>query len=77
MCAALSLMCVELTLPPLQPGKKKAEACETCSGTKEIECNWCHGTGILTLGDQIIRADGIKAGQCPVCKGQVGTCLRG
>lgn len=52
--------------------------CPECSGTGERECQWCHATGLLTLGDKLICSiDGTTkcllcndgAVQCRKCRG--------
>lgn len=30
---------------PLSPQRNKVELCQSCRGSKERECEWCHGTG--------------------------------
>jgi DnaJ-class molecular chaperone len=47
--------------------------CQTCKGHKEVECNWCHGTGYLVVGDQVFYSTAEHDNHCPVCKGQ-GAC---
>lgn len=42
--------------------------CTCCLGSKELECTWCHGTGVMTVGDQLFCSDqGCRP--CPVCSG--------
>ncbi|KAL6763952.1 hypothetical protein V8C86DRAFT_2484611 [Haematococcus lacustris] len=45
---------------------RKPESCSCCNGTGEKECDWCHGTGFMTVGDTIFTNPG--SNQCPVCK---------
>ena len=33
---------------------EKPVPCETCNGTGRIECDWCHATGVLMLGDRLM-----------------------
>ena len=42
------------------------EQCDQCSGNGVIPCNYCHGTGFLTMGDIIIGT----GNKCPVCMGK-------
>lgn len=42
------------------------EQCDQCSGSGVIPCNYCHGTGFLTMGDIIIGT----GNKCPVCMGK-------
>ncbi|KAL6779391.1 hypothetical protein ACKKBG_A12150 [Auxenochlorella protothecoides x Auxenochlorella symbiontica] len=46
--------------------------CECCDGKGELECSWCHGTGVMTLGDTLYCSDG-GCSLCIICKGQ-GAC---
>mmetsp|Transcript_3957 Transcript_3957/g.6533 ORF Transcript_3957/g.6533 Transcript_3957/m.6533 type:complete len:181 (-) Transcript_3957:1099-1641(-) len=41
------------------------EVCSCCQGSGERECEWCHGTGVLTIGDKIYS--NLNQGKCPVC----------
>ncbi|KAK9789744.1 hypothetical protein WJX73_002052 [Symbiochloris irregularis] len=54
--------------------RRKPKPCEGCAGTGESECQWCKGTGVLTVGEHIFctMEEGCKP--CPVCnrKGQPG-----
>jgi DnaJ-class molecular chaperone len=45
------------------------EECSTCQGRGEIECEWCHGTGALTVGDVIFCDTSTGCKPCVVCKG--------
>ncbi|KAG1667839.1 hypothetical protein FOA52_011027 [Chlamydomonas sp. UWO 241] len=45
----------------------KPEACSCCQGTGEIECEWCHGTGVLMVGDTLICSITDHTSKCPVC----------
>lgn len=40
--------------------------CNLCSGSGVTPCNYCHGTGFLTMGDVIIGT----GNKCPVCMGK-------
>ncbi|GAX78657.1 hypothetical protein CEUSTIGMA_g6095.t1 [Chlamydomonas eustigma] len=51
-------------------GKKpRPESCTCCKGSRERECDWCHGTGVLTIGDSILCSTAEHNSKCPVCKG--------
>lgn len=52
--------------------RSKVEPCGTCRGSGEQECNWCHGTGAMTIGDTLYCSNGGCA-PCPVCRG-TGAC---
>eukprot|EP00898_Chlorokybus_atmophyticus_P008327 jgi/Chlat1/8496/Chrsp80S07887 len=43
--------------------------CSGCRASGEEECQWCHGTGVLTVGDLMLcTVDGNC--RCRVCKGR-------
>lgn len=42
------------------------EMCKECSGSGRVLCNYCHGTGFLTMGDVIIGT----SNQCTICRGK-------
>lgn len=51
---------------------RRPEQCDSCRGSGEYECSWCHGTGVMTIGDTIYcNHEGCKS--CPVCRG-MGQC---
>jgi len=43
-----------------------ADLCPLCLGSKVLLCNYCRGTGFLTMGDAIIGT----ANQCTICMGK-------
>lgn len=49
---------------------KRPETCQDCQGEKSKECNWCHGTGVLMIGDQLFCSLSTHSSSCPVCRGQ-------
>ncbi|GFR48229.1 hypothetical protein Agub_g10090 [Astrephomene gubernaculifera] len=59
-----------------RPGRPRT--CDCCQGRKEEECHWCHGTGYLMVGGQVIPSTPARTNHCPVCKGkgvtQCGRC---
>uniref|UniRef100_A0A7S3RA86 CR-type domain-containing protein n=1 Tax=Dunaliella tertiolecta TaxID=3047 RepID=A0A7S3RA86_DUNTE len=60
---------MELTWRVANMKRQKAETCNCCQGSAETECEWCHGTGVMMLGDTIyVNAQGTKP--CPICKGK-------
>mmetsp|Transcript_59318 Transcript_59318/g.120581 ORF Transcript_59318/g.120581 Transcript_59318/m.120581 type:complete len:153 (-) Transcript_59318:171-629(-) len=48
--------------------RDRPQVCSSCSGSGECECPWCHGTGVLTLGDSLVCSTTNHASKCPVCK---------
>ena len=42
------------------------ELCDKCMGKGVVECECCHGTGFLTMGDIIIGTNN----NCTVCSGE-------
>jgi len=42
--------------------------CKTCKSTGKVECKWCMGTGLLTLGDSLLCSLETKSSVCPCCK---------
>ncbi|KAG2501377.1 hypothetical protein HYH03_001165 [Edaphochlamys debaryana] len=51
-----------------RPGRP--QTCDCCQGRKEEECNWCHGTGYLMVGEQMFPSTPTHTNNCPVCKGK-------
>lgn len=47
----------------------RPQACDCCKGQKEVECEWCHATGYLTVGDQVLTSNSLHSSTCPVCRG--------
>ena len=41
------------------------EICNECSGSGIVLCNYCHGTGFLTMGDVLIGTNN----KCTICNG--------
>ncbi|GLC72811.1 hypothetical protein PLESTF_001295800 [Pleodorina starrii] len=58
----------ELAWKISRPGRPKT--CDCCQGTKEAECQWCHGTGYLMVGSQVYPSTPTHTNNCPVCKGK-------
>lgn len=50
----------------------KVEQCPCCRGSREQECNWCHGTGAMTIGETLYCSN-TGCAPCPVCRG-TGSC---
>mmetsp|Transcript_5187 Transcript_5187/g.11312 ORF Transcript_5187/g.11312 Transcript_5187/m.11312 type:complete len:163 (-) Transcript_5187:1596-2084(-) len=48
---------------------RSAEACSECKGAREKECDWCHGTGVMTVGDTLFCSTSTHSSKCPVCRG--------
>lgn len=46
--------------------------CDCCRGSGDQECNWCHGTGAMTIGEMLYCSEG-GCTPCPVCRG-TGQC---
>ena len=42
------------------------DKCPVCLGEKTVICNYCHGTGFLTMGDIIIGT----GNKCTICMGK-------
>lgn len=42
------------------------DKCSLCLGKKTVICNYCRGTGFLTMGDIIIGT----GNACPICMGK-------
>lgn len=42
------------------------DTCKHCYGNGIILCDYCHGTGFLTMGDTLIGT----GNRCPVCMGK-------
>lgn len=53
--------------------RSKVEQCSCCRGSGDKECDWCHGTGAMTLGDTLYCSEG-GCTPCPVCRGTVRPC---
>eukprot|EP01025_Chloroclados_australasicus_P031994 TRINITY_DN32382_c0_g1_i1.p3 TRINITY_DN32382_c0_g1~~TRINITY_DN32382_c0_g1_i1.p3 ORF type:complete len:171 (+),score=11.03 TRINITY_DN32382_c0_g1_i1:33-545(+) len=45
------------------------QSCGCCGGCGQQECQWCHGTGILMVGDKLV-CDVYGGNDCKICKGQ-------
>ena len=44
--------------------------CKKCHGGRKVECEFCHGTCVMQVGDTLYCSDtGCQV--CPVCKGEV------
>lgn len=56
-------------------GMEKPRRCSKCGGDGWAECEVCHSTGMMTLGDRLVCSiDGGDA--CPVCDGGLVRCPR-
>lgn len=45
---------------------RRPAPCECCQGTGSMECSYCHGTGVLTIGDEVYCSmSGCQ--YCPIC----------
>jgi hypothetical protein len=56
----------------VKPGvqEQAPKVCKSCKGSQSTECAFCHGTGVMQLGDTIYSSvTGFSA--CPACKGRV------
>lgn len=53
--------------------RKRPELCDCCHGQGDRECLWCHGTGVMTVGDLLFCDDNEGCRPCPVCHGS-GSC---
>lgn len=56
----------------MQEGPPKQ--CDVCAGEGTVECNFCHGTGVMQLGDTLYCSD-TGCSVCPVCGGDVRSLL--
>jgi hypothetical protein len=50
--------------------EKAPRPCKCCSGERSVECEFCHGTGAMQLGDTLYCSD-TGCSVCPVCRGVV------
>lgn len=48
--------------------RRRPQQCTSCKGSGETECSWCHGTGHMTVGDQLYCSS-TGCHPCPVCHG--------
>lgn len=52
---------------------RRPVSCPDCGGSGEKECGWCHGTGVMMLGDRLVCSiDGTC--NCQACKGGYVKC---
>eukprot|EP01023_Acetabularia_acetabulum_P021048 TRINITY_DN21003_c0_g3_i2.p3 TRINITY_DN21003_c0_g3~~TRINITY_DN21003_c0_g3_i2.p3 ORF type:complete len:157 (+),score=11.11 TRINITY_DN21003_c0_g3_i2:155-625(+) len=54
----------------MQSKAKQSQMCGCCKGCGQQECDWCHGTGVLTVGDTLLCDTVASSSKCAVCKGQ-------
>lgn len=47
---------------------RKGKVCTCCNGAGTQECSWCHGTGMLMIGDTMFCSTSGSC-KCPVCAG--------
>eukprot|EP00884_Botryococcus_braunii_P009586 jgi/Botrbrau1/18629/Bobra.0367s0066.2 len=52
---------------------RSPSACDCCAGTGERECSWCHGTGVLTVGEEIYCNELTGCRPCPICNHTVSS----
>ncbi|GMH33365.1 hypothetical protein BSKO_01199 [Bryopsis sp. KO-2023] len=45
-------------------------SCDCCKGSGTLECGFCNGTGVLTIGD-VVYCSMTGCDHCPVCKNTV------
>jgi hypothetical protein len=54
---------------------KAPTACRKCNSEGTTECQFCHGTGVMQLGDTLYCSN-TGCSVCPVCNGMVRSALR-